>query len=126
MNFADWYTDTCDVYRVKDVKDGNLTRKVRTNIYEQIPCRIYTDSSNTPRMSQTAASLNQSSMLAMSNDYDVRAGDELIIYRGGRLGHMDIKSRCFAGDPHHHFEPFGAVMPQLDHQEIKLLQEERI
>ena len=27
--FADWYTDTVDVYRTEEKKDGSITRQVR-------------------------------------------------------------------------------------------------
>ena len=40
MNWADWYTDTADVYRVVDVKDGSLTRHQRQQVAEGVPCRI--------------------------------------------------------------------------------------
>lgn len=126
MNFADWYTDLVDVYRVVSTTTKHLTKNTRQLIYSDIPCRIYQDSSVSPGMTQDAAHIKQDSMLALSNEWDIHAGDELIVSRGGKLGYTQYKSRAFAGDPHHHFEPFGAVMPQLDHQEIKMLQEERI
>lgn len=126
MNFNDWYTDTVDVYRTTDTTVNNLTKKTRSVIYSGIPCRVYTDSPAVPNMNQSAAEVKQSSKLAMSNEWDIEAGDELIVHRGGGLGKAGFDSRCFAGDPHHHFEPFGAVMPQLAHQEILMLQEERI
>ena len=34
--------------------------------------------------------------------------------------------RAFASGPNHFFEPFGAIMPGLAHQEIRLLQQERV
>ena len=77
-------------------------------------------------MTQDAASIRQESKVALDNKWDIRPGDELIITRGGLIGQIGIVSRAFAGDPHHHFEPFGGVVPSLSHQEIKLLQEERI
>ena len=65
-------------------------------------------------------------MLACDNSVDIHAGDELIIHRGGRLGKSLFDTRAFAGDPHYYFEPFGAVIPGLAHQEIIILQEERV
>ena len=105
MDFRAWYTDTVDVYRVVDVKDGNLTRHERRQVLTGVPCRVYEDHDRAVQMSQTAASIRQESMLACENGADIRA---------------------FAGDPHYYFEPFGAVIPGLAHQEIRLLEEERV
>lgn len=126
MNFYDWFTDTVTVYRSTGELRGNLTKKERTLIYEDIPCRVYSDSNPAPTMSQTAAYLKGQSKIAMDNQYNIFPGDELIISRGGRIGQVNYLTRGFAGDAHRHFEPFGAVMPQLAHQEITVMQEERI
>ena len=127
MNFTDWYTDTVDVYRVVSTTNGHgLTTNSRQKQYEAIPCRIYTDNPSTPNMTQDAANLRQSCKIALDNSWAILPGDELIIHRGGGLGITNNNSRGFAGDPHHHYEPFGAVMPQLAHQEILVLNEERI
>ena len=126
MDFRAWYTDTADVYRVVDVKDGNLTRHERRQVLSGVPCRVYEDHDRAIQMSRTAASVKQESMLACENSADIRAGDELIIHRGGGLGKPGFGIRAFAGDPHYYFEPFGAVIPGLAHQEIRLLQEARV
>ena len=126
MDFRAWYTDTVDVYRVVDVKDGNLTRHERRQVLTGVPCRVYEDHDRAVQMSQTAASIRQESMLACENGVDIRAGDELLIHRGGGLGKAGFDIRAFAGDPHYYFEPFGAVIPGLAHQEIRLLEEERV
>ena len=60
------------------------------------------------------------------NQVDVRTGDELRMFRGKGLGETGVELRAFAGEPNHFFEPFGAVLPGLAHQEIPLLQEERV
>lgn len=126
MNFSDWYTDTVDVFRVVKNRDGNLTRQQRKQVLSSIPCRVYEDSAKAIGMSQTAASITQESMLACNNDVEIKPGDELIIHRGGLLGKVAFSTRAFAGDPHYYFEPFGAVIPGLAHQEIKLFQQERV
>ena len=77
-------------------------------------------------MSQTAASVTGESKLACANSVDIRAGDEVHITRGGRLGQNSGELRFFAGRPEKYYEPFGAVMPGLAHQEVALLEEERI
>ena len=126
MNFADWYTDLMDIYRVVPVKEGNLVHNERQLVSEHIACRIYQDSGGGPGFKRQAADVTQSFKLACHNHVDLRAGDELIITVGGKLGHFDEINRAFAGDPHHYYEPYGAVVPQLAHQQVDLQQMERI
>lgn len=126
MNFYDWYTDSMDIYRVVQDTTGAVVRNTRTKVYSGIPCRIYMDSNPAPDMQRQAADFSNQMKIACRNDVDIRAGDELIITRGGRIGHHDEQSRAFAGEPHKYYEPFGAVAPQLEHQEISLHQMERI
>lgn len=122
----DWYTDTADVYRVVPVKTGNLTTHSRERVLSAVPCRIYRGASRPVEMRPEAAHVKQSSKLAADNAADIREGDELIITRGGRLGQTRDKIRAFAGKPEYYYEPFGAVVPGLAHQEIVLLEEERV
>lgn len=126
MNWSDWYTDTVDVFRNVPCKEGNLTRHRREEVLSAVPCRIYQSNDRTINMSQGASYFKQDSMMACDNSWEIHAGDELIIHRGGGIGKDSFDTRAFAGDPHYHFEPFGAVIPGLAHQEIKLLQEERV
>lgn len=126
MNFRDWYTDRMDIYRVQAVKDGSLTRHERQKIAEDIPCRVYQIDAARLELTQTAASSTQKDWVQCDNSVDVRAGDELRIFRGKGLGKQVPELRAFAADPNHFFEPFGAVIPGLAHQEIPLLQEERV
>lgn len=126
MNFRDWYTDTMDIWRVQPVADGALTRHERVLVQEAVPCRLYHISAEQIQMAQTAASVKGDDWVQCDNSVDIRAGDELILHRGAGLGHKLPDIRAFAGEPNHYFEPFGAVMPGLAHQEIKLLQEERV
>lgn len=126
MNWQDWYTDTMSIYRVQETLDGNLTRHERVQVSEGIPCRIYQSDNRSINMEQTAASLKESDHLACDISVDVRAGDELVITRGGRLGKPGPVIRAFAGEPNLYYEPFGAIIPGLAHQEIRLLQQERV
>ena len=77
-------------------------------------------------MTTTAADVQQNDRQACDISIDVRAGDELMITRGGRLGRAGPVIRAFAADPSLYYEPFGAIMPGLAHQEIRLLQQERV
>lgn len=126
MNWSDWYTDTMDVWRNVPVKDGNLTRQERQQVLTGIPCRIYQSDNRPINMAETAANLKESAHLACDVSVDVRAGDELVITRGGRLGKPGPTIRAFAGEPNLYYEPFGAIIPGLAHQEIRLLQQERV
>lgn len=126
MNWTDWYTDLVDVWRVRPVMEGELTRHERTQVYTGIPCRIYQSDSKAINMQQTAADIHQEDKLACDLSADIRAGDELIITRGARLGRAGPVIRAFAADPNLFYEPFGAVMPGIAHQEIRLLQQERV
>lgn len=124
MNWNDWYTDTVDVFRSVPVKTGSLTRMERRQVLSDIPCRIYRKGSKAPDMTQTASSIQQTSFLACGTEAEFHTGDELLIHRGARLGHRLPDVRAFAGEPNFYFEPFGAVMPGLAHQELALLQQE--
>ena len=126
MNWQDWYTDTMSIYRVTEVKDGSLTRHERELVAENIPCRIYQSDNRPINMAETAANLKESDHLACDVSVDVQAGDELVITRGGRLGKPGPTIRAFAGEPNLYYEPFGAIIPGLAHQEIRLLQQERV
>lgn len=126
MRWSDWYTDTADVYRVTSSTTNNLTTNSREKVLSAVPCRIYQSDSKAPTMSQTAASISEESRLACDNSVDIRAGDMLIIYRGGGLSQTSETFRAFAGEPNHYYEPVGAVSLGLAHQQIRLLNQERI
>jgi hypothetical protein len=126
MNWQDWYTDTMSIYRVQEIMDGSLTRHERALVSESIPCRIYQSDNKAINMAETASNINETDHLACDVSVDVRAGDELVITRGGRLGKPGPVIRAFAADPNLYYEPFGAIIPGLAHQEIRLLQQERV
>lgn len=124
MNYQGWYTDRMDIRRVVPARDGALTVHIRETVAEDVPCRIYRAGAHGPRMQPTAAYTESGDKLACANSVDVRAGDELIIRRGGGLGALHPAIRAFAGDPVYFHEPFSAIMPGLAHQEVALVQQE--
>lgn len=126
MNFTDWYTDTVDIWRVSPTTTNGLTTNTLTELYTGVPCRIYQSDSAPINMEQTAAHVKQADRLMCDLSVDIQAGDQLIIHRGARLGKTFPAVRAFAADPNPYFEPFGAVMPGLAHQEVRLLQQERV
>ena len=75
-------------------------------------------------MQQDAAYIKQADRLMCDPSVDIQPGDQLIIHRGAVLGRTAPDIRAFAADPNYYFEPFGAIMPGLAHQEIRLLQQE--
>lgn len=126
MNFSDWYTDTVDIWRVTPTTTNGLTTNALEQLYAGIPCRIYQSDNQPINMDQSAAYVKQADRLMCDTSVDIRAGDQLIIHRGAGLGKTAPDIRAFAADPNLYFEPFGAVLPGLAHQEIRLLQQERV
>lgn len=124
MNFADWYTDTVDVYRIENTTANNLTTQERVPVSTGTPCRIYQSDNQPINMQQDAAYIKQADRLMCDPSVDIQPGDQLIIHRGAVLGQTTPDIRAFAADPNYYFEPFGAVIPGLAHQEIRLLQQE--
>lgn len=124
MNFADWYTDTVDIWRAIPSTTNGLTSHTLTELYTAIPCRVYQSDSQPINMEQTAAHVKQADRLMCGTNVDIQAGDQLIIHRGAGLGQTVPDIRAFAADPNLYFEPFGAVLPGLAHMEVRLLQQE--
>lgn len=124
MNFTDWYTDTVDVYRIQNQTTNNLTTQQRVPVSTGTPCRIYQSDDQPINMQQDAAYIKQADRLMCDPSVDIQPGDQLIIHRGAVLGRTAPDIRAFAADPNYYFEPFGAIMPGLAHQEIRLLQQE--
>lgn len=126
MNFADWYTDTVDIWRAVPTTTNGLTTNTLTQFYTAVPCRIYQSDNQPINMEQTAAHVKQTDRLMCDTSVDIQAGDQLIIHRGAGLGRTAPDIRAFAADPNLYFEPFGAVLPGLAHMEVRLLQQERV
>lgn len=121
-----WYTDYVDVFRNVEVLNGSITEFRRFKVHGKIPCRVFRSSRKRPIMEDTAAQIISGDALACAPEIDIQTGDELMVTRGGRIGYNTNPDRYFAGQPTKYYEPFGGVMPNLDHQEIPLLTEERI
>ena len=126
MNFGDWYTDLMDIKRNVKSVSSNVTRMEPAYIARGVRCRVYMDSGGTPSMQQTSAQISQNYKVACDNSVDICPGDIVIVKIGGRLGQSRETLQAHAGAPHHYYEPFGAVVPQLAHQEFSLLEAVRI
>lgn len=120
--FKTWYTDTADIYRVVPVKKGNLDTQERQKVNSApVPCRVYSPAKNGPSMKNTAARAQSSEKMACDLSADIRAGDELLIVRGGNLGQANQPERYFAGHPVPYLDPVGGVLTGLQHKEVGLL-----
>lgn len=124
--FSAWYTDTVDVYRVVNTVVGNITRQERKQALTAVPCRVYNSQKNGPNMTDNAARSTSTDKLACPVDTDIRAGDELLVIRGGGLGHTNEPERYFAGNPQHYYDPVGGALTGLEHLEVGLLMQEVI
>lgn len=125
--FANWYTDTVDVYRTVSVMNGSITRFERTKINQKpIPCRILEPENDGPIMTDNAARERSQETLSCNLGTDIQAGDELLIIRGGMLGHRNQEERYFAGSPVSHYDPVGGVITGLAHMEVGLLKDELV
>lgn len=122
--FDGWYTDLVDVYRVVNTTTGNIDTQARQQVGGAIPCRVYSSQKNGPSMQDGAARVNSTDKLSCAVDVDIRAGDELLVTRGGALGRGGEPERYFAGNPQHYYDPVGGALTGLEHLEVGLLMQE--
>ena len=122
--FSNWYTDIVDVYRVVNATTGNIDTQARQQVGSAIPCRVYSSQKNGPSMQDSAARVNSTDKLSCAVDVDIRAGDELLVTRGGALGRGGEPERYFAGNPQHYYDPVGGALTGLEHLEVGLLMQE--
>ena len=123
--FKTWYTDTVEICRVVPVMKGNVTAQERKKITETpVPCRVYNAKRHGPGMTDSAARVHSEERLACDLGVDIRAGDELLVVRGGALGQTGRPRRYFAGEPQDYYDPVGGTMSGLQHTEVGLLMDE--
>ena len=72
MNFADWYTDTVDIWRAIPSTTNGLTTHTLTEMYTGILCRIYQSDSQPINMEQTAAHVKQADRLMCGTPWTSR------------------------------------------------------
>lgn len=119
--FANWYTDTVDIYRVVPVEKGNLTTQERKKLHTAVPCRVYSTEKTGPNITDNAARTRALEKLACDLSVDIKAGDELMVTRGGNIGHAGEPERYFAGKPKAYYDPVGGGLTGLEHKEVGLL-----
>lgn len=120
--FRTWYTDTVDIYRVVPVKKGSMDSQERQKVNDApIPCRLYHIEKGGPSITDNAARERSMEKLACDLSVDIRAGDELMVVRGGGLGHKNEPERFHAGQPASYYDPVGGALTGLQHKEVGLL-----
>lgn len=124
--FSAWYTDTVNIYRIEDVKKGNVTKKQRVLKSESVLCRVYSTQIHGPSMRDTAARSQSTEKLSCDLSVCIKAGDELQVVRGGGLGMNNLPERYFAGRPQQFYDPVGGALSGLQHQEVGLLMDQII
>ena len=124
--FSEWYTDAMSIYRNVDNMVGNVNKKERKLIAERIPCRVYKSGRNGPRMPQGAAERGSTDKLSCDLNVDIKAGDEILVVRGGMLGMTGNPERYFADRPNAYYDPVAGALLGLEHQEVVLLMDEII
>jgi hypothetical protein len=78
-------------------------------------------------MTETAAQANDNNQLCCDVGTDIKAGDEIIVYRSSAIRPQPVSvTRYFAGNINIYVEPFGGVVANLEHIQVALLNEERI
>ena len=95
---AGWFTDLMDVFRVESVTTDGLTTQERVQVLSAVPCRVYAPAKNSINLRDGAATTRADEKLACGIDVDIQAGDEIIVTRGGVLGHTRTE-RYIASKP---------------------------
>lgn len=116
---SNWYTDLMDVYRVIN-SGGAITRQNLTLLYKGVPCRVYSSQTNNLAINPTAATANKNDKLACSVDTGIKAGDVLMVTRGGALNRGLSPVRYIASQPQAFFDPVGGALTGLEHLEVGL------
>lgn len=125
--FRSWYTDTVDIYRTVEVMDGNISRQERKKVNDvPVPCRIYKPEKGGPNITENAARERSLEKMACDLSTDIQAGDELLIIRGGNLGHANKEERYFAGNPVSYYDPVGGALTGLQHKAVGLMMDNLI
>lgn len=123
--FQSWYTDTMEIFRVVSVMKGNVTAQEREKVTKApVPCRVYDTKRRGPGMTDSGARVHSEERLACGLGVDIRAGDELLVVRGGAIGKTGRPQRYFAGVPQDYYDPVGGAMSGLQHKEVGLLMDE--
>ena len=124
FTFMQVYTDTFDTYRtIKTVVNG-IVKQDRIPVLTGAPCRVYSNQTNSPNLSDTTANISNSNTLCCELGYDIKGGDEVIVHRGANVGrHINPDERYIAGPPNIYVEPFGGACPDLEHMQVALINE---
>nr|DAV07588.1 MAG TPA: head closure knob [Caudoviricetes sp.] len=105
------YTDRCDIYNWESVKDPTtkVTEHKKVLRYENIPCRVSFKTISAVNQSTFEPVISQVVKLFLSKDIEIKAGSEIVVYRGGKV----LQYKCS-----------GLPAVYSNHQEIILLSAE--
>jgi hypothetical protein len=124
--YNSWYTDTFSIYREQASSGIGLDTKQEVLVVADLPCRMYQHSKSQLKAgNEDVGAFDSNSMLACGINVDVRSGDKLKIIVGGSVGKPQPPVDFFAGEIATFLEPFGGVMPALEHKEVPLQKSRR-
>lgn len=81
------YTDRCDIYSWESVKDPTtkVTEHKKVLRYENIPCRVSFKNITSVNQTTYEPIISQVVKLFLSKDIEIKAGSEIVVYRGGKV-----------------------------------------
>lgn len=81
------YTDRCDIYNWESVKDPTtkVTEHKKVLRYENISCRVSFKNITSVNQTTYEPVISQVVKLFLSKDIEIKAGSEIVVYRGGKI-----------------------------------------
>lgn len=122
-----WYTDLFKVYRsIQKTKLGVTMNEERVLIASGCRGRIYRKSSPSLNNNPQASELQFNDQLMCDTDIDIKAGDEIVVWRGYHIGRATKEGQVYiAGMPADYYVPFGGVAPDVEHKQVPLQNTQR-
>lgn len=122
-----WYTDLFKVYRsMQKTKLGVTMNEERILIASGCRGRIYRKSSPSLNNNPQASELAFNDQLMCDVEIDIKAGDEIVVWRGYHIGKSTEEGQVYiAGQPADYYVPFGGVKPDVEHKQVPLQNTQR-
>ena len=118
-----WYEDLMDVYRLQDVKKGNVKSQQLVLVYEKVECKMYRTAQAGLTQSETSGSINESNSVAYSTDITINAGDEIHLWQYGETDKPYEK--YIAGKEKEYKGEVGGVDTGLQHKQCSIEMKKR-
>ena len=89
------YVDVCEVWEYKKTRDekSKQTKKERTKVYENLPCRLSFGSYVRPSGDEVTSNLTLSVVLFLSPNIEIKAGSEFVVKRDVLLDDGETSTR---------------------------------